>query len=41
MRKVCRLLLGGQDVICGFVGLIVDVFILLEWLEKKLEVTFG
>lgn len=39
--KVCCLLFGGSDVVVGFVGLIVDVFILLEWLEWKLELVLG
>lgn len=40
-RKVRRLSVGGNDVICGFAGSTADAFTLLERLEKKLEATPG
>ena len=40
-KKVRRLTVGGNDVVCGFAGSTADAFTLLERLEKKLEATPG
>ncbi len=40
-KKVRRLTVGGNDVVCGFAGSTADAFTLLERLEKKLESSPG